>query len=107
MRDPAGHHIGGAGGPVPLYGEERQVNVLPVAERAAGRHDLGQDGGEFGRQRPPATVWVLRLAFMPGPTFVPGLSLMPGLAAGLAGLVPAGRALVAVLGHWIPPRGRG
>ena len=49
MRDPAGHHIGGAGGPMPLDGKERQVDVLAVTERAAGRHDLGQHGGELGR----------------------------------------------------------
>ena len=37
-----------------LDGQERQVDVLAVAESTAGRDDLGQDGGEFRRHRPAA-----------------------------------------------------
>src|SRR5215469_10646654 len=51
MPDPAGHHLGGPGRPVPADRDIGQVDVLAMAELTAQGNDLRQDRGEFRGHR--------------------------------------------------------
>jgi hypothetical protein len=66
VADPAGDHPGRAAGPVPLNGDEGQMDVLAVAERRAGGGDLRQDRGEFRWQRPLLVAAVLVASVLAG-----------------------------------------